>query len=107
MAFKLELQQESAFQTTVIQCPAKVDDILDKLCVLHTAGACPTEIVGLSADGKYLIAKQPKCRQFVDFASDKKIAARAVNAVVPKGSYGMELRVFFADDRAWCLGDLH
>lgn len=80
---------------------------MEKLAVLHEAGACPTEIVGLADSGDYLIAKQPLCRETQGFIEDRKLAAEAMHAILPKFSLGREIRVFWRRDQAWCIRDLH
>ncbi|WP_395747527.1 hypothetical protein [Prosthecobacter sp.] len=107
IGLKLEMTGNTE-QPDVSQLPADLDHILEKLCVLHEAGACPTEIAGLSEDGKYLIAKQPRCKAFEDLDADRKEATRQMKAVSPKGSYGgNEIWVFYAGNRYWLLSDLH
>lgn len=92
----------------VRQLPANLDHVLEKLCVLHEAGACPTEIAGLSEDGKYLIAKQPRCKAYENLDDDRQEAVRQMKAVSPKGSYGgNEIWVFHTAGRFWLLSDLH
>jgi hypothetical protein len=98
----------SVDEVEVLQLPAHLDHLLEKLCVLHEAGACPTEIAGLSEDGKYLIAKQPRCKAYEDLDQDRQEAIRQMKAVSPKGSYGgNEIWVFCVDSRFWLLSDLH
>mgnify|MGYP002378196965 FL=1 len=103
---KLRLQREpDGFHMT--HADASLDDTLEKLCVLHDAGACPTEIIGLAESGDFLIVKQPLCLPSPDFIADRKSAAEKVHAVVPRRSIGREVRVFWLNDQPWCLGDLH
>lgn len=103
---KLRLEKEpDGFRMT--HADADLDTTLEKLCVLHDAGACPTEIVGLAESGDYLIVKQPLCLPLLSFATDRKCAAEKIHAVVPKRSIGREVRVFWLDGQAWCIGDLH
>ena len=107
MGLKLQIQGKPPDEVEVIQQPAVLGDILDKICLLHEAGACPTEIIGLSKDGKYLIVKQPRCKAYDDFDKDQELAVKAMNGVAPKGSYGNELWVFYAEHKVWLLSDLH
>lgn len=90
-----------------VPCDASLYDTLEKLCLLHEAGACPTEVVGLAETGDYLIVKQPFCQPFEDLETERRTAAEAIKAVVPSCFIGREVRVFWADGQAWCLGDLH
>ena len=101
----IEQDDEGGFRA--IHGDADLDSTMEKLAVLHEAGACPTEIVGLAETGDYLIAKQPLCGPHQDFQQDRKRAAEAIKAVVPKYSLGREIRVFWVRDQAWCIGDLH
>ena len=107
MGLKLVIEGRPPDDVGGRQVPAVIDDILEKICVLHEAGGCPTEIAGLSEDGKYLIAKQPLCFPMGDFREDQREAVRVMNAISPKGSYGNELWVFHSADKNWLLSDLH
>lgn len=108
IGLKLKLETESLDRVEVVQVPARLNDILQKICVLHEAGACPTELVGLTDDGRYLVAKQPRCRNYESLEEDTRTAVKAVNAVSPKGSYGgNEIWVIFVDNKFWLLSDLH
>ena len=87
---------------------ANLRDTLEKLSVLHGAGAHATEIVGLEESGHYLIAKQPLAEPMVDFEADRLAALEAMKAV----KFGFPgLRHFGAVvwilDRAWLVADLH
>ncbi|MDZ4286542.1 MAG: hypothetical protein U0984_01210 [Prosthecobacter sp.] len=104
---KLTLERNEDRGWRAVPCDANLDDTLEKLSVLHEAGACPTEIVGLAATGDYLIVKQPLCYPFDNFEEDRRIAAASIKAVVPKYSIGQEIRVIWLQDQAWCIGDLH
>ncbi len=107
IGLKLLMQGRPPDEVEVIEQPGRIDDILEKICALHSAGACPTEIAGLTDDGKYLVAKQPRCVAMVDFKADRDRALKEMNAVAPKGSFGRELWVFYAEGRFWLLSDLH
>lgn len=41
MGLKLLIQGQPPDEVEVVELPATIDDILDKICVLHAAGACP------------------------------------------------------------------
>ena len=87
---------------------AVLRDTLEKLSLLHAAGAHATEIIGLDDSGHYLIAKQPLAQPLVDFEGDQAAALEAMKAV--KFSFP-GLRNFGAVvwilDRAWLVADLH
>jgi hypothetical protein len=89
---------------------ATLVDTLEKLAVLNHAGAHPTEIVGLSDSGDYLIAKQPLAHPRGEFESDRKIAVSQIKGVIPEFT-GPGLRhtvvVMWLENRAWLVGDLH
>ena len=101
----IEQDHEGAFRA--IHANADLDTTMEKLAVLHDAGGCPTEIVGVADSGDYLIVKQPLCVPFENFLEDRRSAAESLKAVVPKYSLGREIRVFWLRDQAWCIGDLH
>lgn len=104
---KLQIEQDHDGNCRAIHVNADLDSTLEKLGVLHEAGACPTEIVGLADSGDYLIAKQPLCEPNQNFIEDRRKAAELMHAVVPRYSLGREIRIFWLRDQAWCIGDLH
>jgi hypothetical protein len=53
----LEPEPDGSFELHVRD--AVLFETIEKIAVLHEAGALPTEIVGLADTGDYLIAKQP------------------------------------------------
>jgi hypothetical protein len=107
IGLKLVMQGRPPDEVEVVEQPGRITDMLEKICCLHSAGACPTEIAGLTEDGKYLVAKQPRCIAIGNFERDRNMALQAMNAVAPKGSFNRELWVFYAEDRFWLLSDLH
>jgi len=87
---------------------AMLVDTLTKLITLHDAGGHPTEIVGLSDDGKYLIAKQPFAYPFKDFLSDSESAVHAIKGVTlsSQGLRGGTVMIW-VNDQPWIVSDLH
>lgn len=87
---------------------ATLVDTLTKLVTLHDAGAHPTEIVGLSDDGKYLIAKQPLATAYHDFEKDQAEAIEILKGV-PLSSQGIRGRavLIWVNGLAWIVSDLH
>ncbi len=87
---------------------ATLMDTLTKLITLHDAGGHPTEIVGLSDDGKYLIAKQPLASPFKDFDEDLNAAVRAIKGVSlsSQGIRGGAILIW-VNDQPWIVSDLH
>lgn len=87
---------------------ATLRETLEKIQVLHEAGGLPTEIVGLSDDGSYLIVKQPQAFPYREFQTDLD-AAVAVMRGVPFYSPALERYtvVVWVADRAWLVSDLH
>ena len=104
---KLELCSDEAHGCAVEYASATLPDILDKLAIIHEAGGCPTEIVGLADTGDFLIAKQPYCLPYKDIAADRRRAVENAKAVMPTGSYRQTLWVVWALGQPWLLGDLH
>lgn len=104
---KLEFYREDDFHFKLQQVDATLLDTLQKLRLLHEAGACPTEIVGLSDTGDFLIAKQPFCRMYKDFIKDSLEAVQMMSAVRPTFPMGMPVYVFWAEGEGWIVGDLH
>lgn len=95
----------------VTQTGATLFESIEKLAVIHAAGALPTEIVGMGAQDAfgYLIVKQPAATAI---EVNPGIRAQAVSAiggqlVSSRAELGGELRVFWHDGKPWFLGDLH
>ena len=105
---KVVLANPEPDKTEIQNRDATLRDTLEKLGLLHAAGAHATEIVGLCESYKYLIAKQPLAQPMVDFESDQASALQAMKAVQFSFS---GLRNFGAVtwilDRAWLVADLH
>ncbi|GAA5123003.1 hypothetical protein JIN84_10825 [Luteolibacter yonseiensis] len=92
----------------VVLSEATLTDTLEKLIILNDAGGHPTEIVGLSDDGNFMIAKQPFALPYVDFKNDRRIAVEAIKAVIPSFTrLNREIGVFWLRDQAWMICDLH
>lgn len=70
---RIELVRKAEGDFDLIPCDATLKDTLEKLAVLNEAGAHPTEIVGLSDSGDYLIAKQPWAYPRGDFEEDRRV----------------------------------
>lgn len=88
--------------------PATFFDTIRKLRILNTAGAHPTEIVGLSDGGDFLIAKQPQAFPFKDLSEDTIGAIRAIKGIVPTGSrLEAEVVVIWVENEAMLVSDLH
>lgn len=88
--------------------PAELRDTLEKLAVLNEAGAHPTEIVGLSDDGHYLVVKQPLAGASGDFEGDRERALELVRAVSPPATrLRTRIAVIWVAGQTWLLGDLH
>lgn len=95
-------------------------DTLEKIMVLHDAGAHPTEIVGLSDAGDYLVVKQPlACEQpysaenlpedfRAQFESDRTTAIEDIRGI-PCLCPGMRQTVIvcYVQGQPWLIADLH
>jgi hypothetical protein len=87
---------------------ATLTDTLTKLAVLNDAGALPTEIVGLSDTGEYLIAKQPLAQEARHFEKDRAIAIEAVLGEVPLFSgLTRTVAIIHVNGTPWLVSDLH
>ena len=115
--FELERDEERAGFTMKVR-DAILAETLEKLMILHDAGAHPTELVGLDESGDYLIVKQPLAQGYGDMdifrdATLGKIDAarpRAIEnmrAVSCRASFKRAVWIFWVDERAWVLSDLH
>lgn len=104
---KLVFRMEDDFYCSVTFEDADIYHVVEKLKLLHEVGACPTEIVGLTEGGYYLVAKQLWCQPYKELDADRREAVKAIQAVLPTGSYSQQIWIFWANDRAWGIGDLH
>jgi hypothetical protein len=104
----------------LISADAVLADTVRKLSILHEAGAHSTELVGLSDDFCYLIAKQPlavtqsysedssssECRS--QFHSDRAAAIEAMRGVICIGTGLRQTAAVIAIGKeAWSVADLH
>ena len=104
---RLVLQRESDGHWRAGKIDGNLEVTLEKLAVLHEAGGCPTEIVGLAQTGDFLIVKQPLCQPYTDWAADEAEAVERLKAVSSRPSLGHGIRLFWVNDQLWCVGDLH
>lgn len=101
-----ELNDSGKFEIRILD--ATLPDTLAKIMTLHDAGAHPTEIVGLSDTGTYLIVKQPLATPFVDFETDQEAAVQSILGV-PLSCQGIRGRAImtWVNGQAWLVSDLH
>jgi hypothetical protein len=99
---------------------ARLEETVEKIRVLHDAGGHPTEIVGLSESGDYLIVKQPLAafqpysKGISSFPTEDLFihdrlraceALKAIPCVCP--GFRQTIAVIWLDGAAWLIGDLH
>lgn len=101
-----ELGEQGRFECQIED--AVLSDTLTKLVTLHDAGGHPTEIVGLSDDGKFLIAKQPLASPFRSFEDDLAGAVQAIKGV-PLSCQGIRGNaiLIWVNGQPWIVSDLH
>lgn len=88
--------------------PATVFDTIRKLRILNTAGAHPTEIVGLSEGADFLVAKQPKAFAYKDLGIDTQSAIDAIRGIIPERSrLEAQVVVIWVENEAMLVSDLH
>lgn len=105
---KMKLQRVGDERFDLILEDATLPDTLMKLAVLNDAGALPTEIVGLSDTGEYLIAKQPLAQEARNFEKDRAVAIEAVLGEVPLFSgLSRTVAIIHVNDTPWLVSDLH
>lgn len=105
---KISLEQRENELYEVKLLPAVLIDTLEKLAVLSEAGGHPTEIVGLSTNGDYLIAKQPLAFPCKDYQKDREIATQAMLGIVPPfTNLERQVAVISLNSRGWLIADLH
>ena len=83
VGFAIEYQEPESDRFEIQLLPARLVDTLEKLSVLNEAGGHPTEIVGLSSNADFLIAKQPLAFPYKDYQKDREVATKAVGGIVP------------------------
>ena len=102
----LELNDQQEFE--VVLKDAVLRDTSEKIRILNDIGGHPTEIVGLSDNGDYLIAKQPLARRMREYYADKKSAITAALGVVPSATgLRRNVVVVWLWERGWLIDDLH
>lgn len=105
---KISLEEPESERFEIQLLPAVLIDTLEKLSVLNEAGGHPTEIVGLSANGDYLIAKQPLAFPYKDYQKDREVATKAVGGVVPLfTNLERQVAVIWLNSNGWLISDLH
>ncbi|MEO7340037.1 MAG: hypothetical protein ABI073_04105 [Luteolibacter sp.] len=105
---KISLEETESDRFEVKLLPADLADTLEKLAVLNEAGGHPTEIVGLSSNGDYLIAKQPLAFPYHDYQTDRDAATEAMGGIVPPfTNLARQVAVIWLDSRAWLICDLN
>jgi hypothetical protein len=103
--FEIEAHPEGGFDMSVRD--AVIQETLTKLMVLHDAGAHPTEIVGIDDQGEFLVVKQPLAQPYLNLERDRQRAIDALRAVPCKAQFRRNVWVFWMQDQAWLLSDLH
>ena len=105
---KMSFERNSEGELDLISKNATLSDTLDKIIVLNDVGAHPTEIIGLSDDGCYLVAKQPLAYPLNSFESDRESSLHTIHAVKPLGgNYRTTIATVWVQDQAWVVSDLH
>jgi hypothetical protein len=105
---KIELREREDDRFEIQLLPARLADTLKKLSVLNEAGGHPTEIIGLSANADFLIAKQPLAFPYKDYQKDREIATAAIGGIVPPfTNLQRQVAVFSLNSEGWLISDLH
>jgi hypothetical protein len=115
--FEIEADAEQASIIMDVR-DAVLSETIEKLMVMHDAGAHPTELVGLDDQGDYLIAKQPLAHAYGDLDNLRDITLAQIDSVRPqavermlavpcRAGFKRPVWVIWCDDRAWAMSDLH
>ena len=105
---KISLEEPESDRYEIQLLPARMVDTLEKLSVLNEAGGHPTEIVGLSSNADFLIAKQPLAFPYKDYQKDREIATKAVGGIVPLfTNIQRQVAVISLNSQGWLISDLH
>lgn len=106
MGWRLKAFRDAEGNWQVEREPATVTDTLEKLYLLHAAGGLPTEIIGFTTTGD-VMAKQPLAYEIPGGAESRARAVTAMRGIQISDVNMSGVRVFWADAKAWLLGDLH
>jgi hypothetical protein len=104
--FSIEWDEASQSFETVIR-DATLEETLEKLGAMHDAGAHPTEIVGITDNGNYLVVKQPLAEPYWDLERDRHRAVAQMKAVPCAARFKTAKWIFWVDDQAYAMSDLH
>lgn len=96
---------DQGFEMTVRD--AVLIETMEKLIVLHDAGAHPTELVGIDDQGDYLVVKQPLAYPYKNLDEDRLIALERIRAVPCRARFRRVVWILWEHDQAWVLSDLH
>ncbi len=107
---RLTAIREADGEWTISNAPATGLDTLAKLTFLHEIGGLPTEIVGLTPMGDWLI-KQPQAEKVdrADYPLALAEAVENVKGVIIGGTNPLlwHVAVVWHRGRAWLIGDMH
>ena len=95
---------DQGFEMTVRD--AVLIETMEKLIVLHDAGAHPTELVGIDDQGDYLVVKQPLAYPYKDLDADRITALERVRAVPCRARFRRAVWILWEHEQAWVLSDL-
>lgn len=104
--FSIQWDEGSQSFETVIR-DATLAETLEKLCAMHDAGAHPTEVVGITDGGNYLIVKQPLALPYWDLERDRYRAVEQMKAVPCAARFKTAKWIFWVEGQAYAMSDLH
>ena len=105
---KVAFESNSEGEMELVLKSAILTDTLEKLSILDDAGAHPTEIIGLSEDGFYLLAKQPLAYPMKSFHEDRDQSLKLIQAVLPTGgNFRSTVAIIWLHNQSWIIADLH
>lgn len=108
LGVKIILKRHAENEFRIEHQDATLLDTLEKIMILNDSGALISEIVGLSANGDFLITKQPRAYPYHDYLSDRAAAIDNMRAIHPVGpTLGHPIVITWVLDQAWMVGDLH
>ena len=117
---KLAYEREESGEYGLTVAPARLVETIEKLELLHNLGAHPTEIVGLSENGDYLIVKQPRAYPEsysgenmppgarVKFEEDREKAISRIRGIQAESSgFRRLVAASHFEGQNWLISDLH
>jgi hypothetical protein len=104
---KIVLEADEDGRYDIYDRDAVFFETIEKIALLHEAGAHPTEIVGVAESGDCFIVKQPLAFRMEDYEKDRSSSITAIKGIPLVGPFRKRTAVLWLREQAWLVGDLH